>query len=258
MADRAVTFETKVWEGDWRFVLCTGRLEKMIKSLNYGFNEKILYINNVKDRARVGRAAEKKRRRGVIDSYVFVEDMAPDTLAHFNMTQEDFKGGYYYSIQELTGILNCRTKYLLHMAGDAMVSNREKWIDMSIDRMEKDPSIFAANPNGDPQDVMQNLVEEEEDFYRGFGFSDQCYLIRADDYKKHIYNETHEASKRFPRYGGELFEKRVDSYMRNHGLYRLTSKKALYKHRNFPADRVRRAILYITGINLKKGGNIKE
>lgn len=253
MDPEMITFETKVWEGDWRIVLKTGRLKKIIKSLNCRFAEKVLYINNVKNRDVVEKEAQKQVKSGVVTSYVFVEDHAEGTLKHFGMTKDDFKGGYFYSIQELTGILLCKTKYLLHMTGDAIVSNRESWINESAALMEKDPCIFAANPNGDPQDVAENLVEEEGDFYKGYGFSDQCYLIRAADFQKNIYTEAHPASSRYPVYGGELFEKRVDSYMRNHGLYRLTSKKALYKHQNFPKDPVRRALLYLTGINLKKG-----
>jgi hypothetical protein len=249
----SITFESKVWEGDWRIILTTGRLKRIIDACRFGFQERILYINNVNDRDRVYKAAEKYLKGSILTSIVFVDDIASKTLEHFKMSKESFRGGYYYSIQELAGIYNCRTKYLLHMTGDSIITNKESWIGGSLERMEKDNSIFVANPNGDMQDVTQNLVEEEKDFYRGFGFSYQCYLIRAEDFRKPIYGETHEASKRYPDYGGELFEKRVDSYMHNHNLYRLTSKKALYKHQNFPKDPVRRALVYLTGINLKKG-----
>jgi hypothetical protein len=249
----SITFETKVWEGDWRIVLATGRLERIINACRYAFNERILYINNVNDRNRVYKAAEKYLKKGVITSIIFVDEIAAKALEYFKVDRESFKGGYYYSVQELSGIFSCSTKYLLHMTADSIVTNSESWIAESIDRMERDSSIFVANPNGDPQDVMENLVEEEKDFYRGYGFSDQCYLIKVEDFKKPIYNETHEASKRYPDYGGELFEKKVDSYMHNHGLYRLTSKKAVYRHQNFPKDPMRRLLMYLTGINLKKG-----
>jgi hypothetical protein len=249
----SITFETKAWEGDWRLILNTGRLKKIIEACRYSFNERILYINNVDDRDRVKKAAVKYLENGILTSVVFVDDIVPKALEYFKMDKDSFKGGYYYSVQELAGIYNCRTKYLLHMTGDSIITSKESWIAESMERMETDSSIFAANPNGDMQDVKQNLVEEEKDFYKGFGFSDQCYLIRVEDFRKPIYNEDHEASNRYPDYGGELFEKKVDSYMHNHGLYRLTSKKAVYKHQNFPKDPVRRALLYLTGINLKKG-----
>jgi hypothetical protein len=77
-------------------------------------------------------------------------------------------------------------------------------------------------------------MSEIEDFYIGFGFSDQCYLIKTSDFKKSIYNEINTNSERYPKYGGELFEKRIDSYMRNNNLYRITSKEISYIHKNFP------------------------
>jgi hypothetical protein len=255
MENKSITFETKVWEGDWKMVLKTGRLKRIIESCRYNFDERVLYINNVNDRQTVLRAAEKYLKSGILTSIIFVEDAAKQTLEHFNLTFESFKGGYYYSIQELTGILNCKTKYLLHLTGDTIIKGRAAWINSAIERMEHDSTILTVNPNGDPQEVTAkgNLLSEDELYYKGFGFSDQCYLIRAADFRENIYNETHEASKRYPCYGGELFEKRIDSYMRNHGLYRLTCKTVKYEHKNFPKDQLRRFLLYTTGINLKKG-----
>jgi hypothetical protein len=52
-----ITFETKVWEGDWRIILNTGRLERMIESCDWEFAERVLYINNVKEKPRVLKAA---------------------------------------------------------------------------------------------------------------------------------------------------------------------------------------------------------
>jgi hypothetical protein len=79
---------------------------------------------------------------------LFVDDFAAQTLAHFGLDKESFKGGYYYSIQELTGILNCKTKYLLHLTGDAMADENGKWIEDTIIYMEKDRSICVSATNG--------------------------------------------------------------------------------------------------------------
>jgi hypothetical protein len=59
------------------------------------------------------------------------------------------------------------------------------------------------------------------------------YLVRTVDFRVLIYEEINDASERYPKYGGELFEKRVDSWMRNHGNIRATSKQASYLHQNF-------------------------
>lgn len=75
---------------------------------------------------------------------------------------------------------------------------------------------------------------ENDNFYLGYGFSDQCYLVKITDFREAIYNETNIASQRYPAYGGELFEKRVDSWMRNHEYFRATYKHGSYIHETRP------------------------
>ena len=64
------------------------------------------------------------------------------------------------------------------------------------------------------------------------GFSDQTYLVETALFKKPIYNEYHNFSDRFPIYGGELFEKRVDSYMQNRNLFRASNRYVYYTHKD--------------------------
>jgi hypothetical protein len=62
------------------------------------------------------------------------------------------------------------------------------------------------------------------------------YLVRTSDFKERIYNENNSLSERYPKYGGELFEKRVDAYMRNHDKYRITHNGISYISSNFPKN----------------------
>ncbi|KAA6316250.1 hypothetical protein EZS27_033413 [termite gut metagenome] len=80
----------------------------------------------------------------------------------------------------------------------------------------------------------ESIGEKTGNFYIGYGFSDQCYLVRTADFKAKIYDYSHPISKRYPKYGGELFEKRIDSFMRSKGRLHLTSTKETYIHKNFP------------------------
>lgn len=250
----AITFETKIWERDWKLILRTGRIKRMIDACRYEFAERILYINNVNDGDAAAREAAKLLKDKTLTSIMFVEALADKALEAFNVTKESFGEGYYYSVQELAGIYNCRTEYLLHFSGDSIITNKESWIAEAIETMEKDKTAFVANPwDGRPAAPGLETISEDENFRYSTGFSDQCYLIRAADFKKPIYNETNPAASVYPVYAGELFEKRVFSYMKNHGLFRLTSKKAVYKHQNFPRDPIRRALVYLFGLNLKKG-----
>ena len=45
-------------------------------------------------------------------------------------------------------------------------------------------------------------------------------LGKHHDFKAPIYNEANPVSERYPKYGGETFEKRVDSWIRNHKYLR--------------------------------------
>lgn len=246
MNQPSVTFETTCWENDWSIMLKTGRLKKMIERCGYPFKERKLLINNVKNRARVLDAARLFLDDGTLTGVIFVDDLADKAVESLGLDIESVKPAYYYSIQDYVGIYDCRTDYLLHFTSDAIMGNRESWIKEAIIRMESDSTVFAANAGWESSGKMAASESDSQDgkFYGGFGFSDQCYLVRAADLKKPIYNEKNAASERYPGYGGEPFEKRIDAYMRNHGLKRITSQKAYYIHRDFSRNPVKKAFQY--------------
>ncbi len=241
--ERRVTFETKCYENDWPYILKGSYLSEMIERCDYPFAKKRVVINNVKNRALVERYARKKVRQGIIDEYVFAEDSEASVLDGFGLSRESFGSGYKYSISELVGIICCDTEYLLHFASDTFMErsrcNRMKplhWIDASINLLESDRTILTANPlwNKAFSEAESEAEETFPDYWRGYGFSDQCYLIRAKDFLGDIYGDANPASDRYPAYGGNLFEKRIDSYMRNNRLSRITFKEPSYIHANFP------------------------
>lgn len=240
-----ITFETKCWERDWKYLLIEGYLEKIIEGCNYNFDRKLLYINNVEDISLVKEYAQHKVEEGIIDDYIIVDEYAEEVLNFFNIDKDDFKGGYYYSIAELTSIYLCQTDLLLHFSGDSWIRDKgTTWVADAAKLLMNDSSFFVANPLwNNNHDISVNYAEAEREsikeidkYFIGYGFSDQCYMIRTEDFRKPIYNESHPSSERYPEYGGELFEKRVNSYMRNHNLLRLTSKDVVYIHRNYPKE----------------------
>jgi len=235
--DYSVTFEIKVYENDWEYLLKGDYLAQIISRCNYNFKTKILFINNVKDVNLVKKFADKKIEEGVLDRYYVVEDFSNETLNYFDIQKESFGVGYYYSIAELVSIYLCDTDYLLHFSSDSYLDDSHVgWIDNAIGIFKEREDVIVANPvwNFAYEEAKNESISEIDDFYLGYGFSDQCYLIRTDVFKENIYNEKHPDSERYPEYGGELFEKRVDSFMRNHKKLRLTSKKISYIHKNFP------------------------
>jgi hypothetical protein len=231
-----VTLETKCWEHDWRHILEGEWLRLLAERNAHPFSEKILMINNVKNHSVVSKWAERAVQQGWITRYVIVEEHAVEALDFFSISRKSLGIGYRYSIAELVGIFLCRSDFLLHYAGDCMPAAASDWVSRSVSLMSQDPRIKVCNlhPGEDHGGEKPGLVDQTDDFYISYGFSDQCYLVRTENFRQRIYNEFHPASARYPRYGGDLFEKRVDSWMRNNGHLRATFKHAFYIHKNWP------------------------
>ncbi|KLT71046.1 hypothetical protein [Flavobacterium sp. ABG] len=250
-----ITFETKVWEQDWKYILTGDYLDKMIRNCNCQFAEKVLFINNVKELDEVVKYANKKINEGVLDRFYIVEEYASKALDYFGLNKDSFDGGYYYSISELVSIYLCSTDYLLHFSSDSFIKDSNKnWICDAIKVFEEREDIIVANPtwNYSYEEAKAESLFELENFYVSYGFSDQCYLIKSEVFKKNIYGEKNAASERYPKYGGELFEKRVDSFMRNNAFLRLTSKEVSYVHVNFPKKNILYRFNFITKYFAKK------
>jgi hypothetical protein len=254
--DPTVTFETKCWEGDWRRLLQTDRLRQMADLNDFPFVEKILMINNVKNYQEVARYADKAVQSGCLTKYYRVEDYADEVLIFFGLSRELLGRGYVYSISELASIYLCRSDFLLHFAGDCIPAQHHAWIPKAIELFGNDSRIKVANLlwNHNLPEAESESIEQTADFFKSIAFSDQNYLIRVSDFRQRIYGYSHPNSARYPDYGGELYEKRVDSWLQCQGHLRATYKHASYLHQNNPpttkqrikafAWRVKRGIIW--------------
>lgn len=189
-------------------------------------------MNNVNDPSHVLEAAGRLVDAGVLTSVVLVVERLDRALAHYGLTAGDFGRGLWYSSAELVGLLECETKYLLHYASDVAMGHRSDWCVRGIELLRSDPRVAVVNPvwNGRLAEVRRESVDESGRHALGRGFSDHCYLVEADRFRKADLAVGHPASDRYPEYGGELFEKRVDSWMRGSGLLRATDLSACYIH----------------------------
>jgi hypothetical protein len=246
---RSITFATNCWERDWDILLKTGFLKNKISRCQCTFSKKILLINNVKDRMEVEKYSKKMVNKGVITDYFFVEDFVNEALESFQLSKKALGKGYYYSNHELVGIYLCDTDYLVYFTDDTWLDKKIDWIEPALNELEKNGNYKVANPvwNRKDDEAKRESLSEIKDFYVGFGFSDQCFLVRTKDFKAPIYNESNPLSERYPKYGGETFEKRVDSWMRNHNYHRLTFKHGYYIHKDFPNNQ------YLKKIQIKLG-----
>ncbi len=232
-----VTFETKVWENDWEIMLKTDRIKQMIARCQHPFEEKILYINNVNDLEAVKRAADRLVSEQTISKFVVVSEYAEVALEFFSLSKNKLGKGYYYSIAELVSIYLTNTKHLLHFASDSIVApqTHKDWLMAGIQTLDANPQVKVFNLiwNKKYHEASKESDFEDRNSFYGNGFSDQMYLVRTSDFKDCIYEHNHPDAARYPAYGGELFEKRVYSWLRHHNYLRATYKHGSYLHQNF-------------------------
>lgn len=240
---QSVSIATTCYENDWEYILQERDYlkTKIIENNLYNFDRKILVINNVADYEKVSFFAKKKVEEGVLSHVYIAKDFEKEVLDFFNLKKEDFKAYkgfedrwiFYNSIGVLTAIYLCSTDYLLYHTGDVYLEKPVNWIPFAIDLMEKKKKYKVANLvwNNNIEEVKKESYRTKKDFYVSkSGFSDQQFLVRLDDFRKPIYSEIRDDSHHFPR--GDVFEKRVFSFMKNHGWKRITYRYGSYTHKN--------------------------
>jgi hypothetical protein len=236
-----LTIETKCWEHDWHWVLQADRMRAMVERCASDRAKYVLWINNGPSLECMRRGADILVSKGLIHEYGVVADFADEALSFFGIEPDGFDGGYFYSIAELVGVYQCTTPYLLHFAGDTLphAGLPDKWMNTLLCGLNEHPDWLTVNLlwNG-----RLHEAKREADFFSGaldewavgYGFSDQMYLVRTSEFRAPIYHLSHPAGKRYPRYGGNLFERRVDAFMRTNQRLRGTWLPGSYAHENYP------------------------
>ena len=241
-----VSFATACWERDWKLILLDPDYLRVRQIGNhcFPFAERILIINNVENLAAVKAAAQTKVDEGVLTRWVVAEE---GVLSPFHLKRSDFQVGpdaphypgvnadwiYYNALAPLSAICACRSDYLLYMTGDVRLDAPVDWIGKALRRMEKNRAIKVANLtwNHNYGEAKAESFRTTWNFYDAKeGFSDQLFLVRRSDFRQPIYGEIRPDSHHFPR--GDVFEKRVFSYMKNRGWIRMTYRRGSYTHEN--------------------------
>lgn len=231
------TYVTNCWEGDWYHVLSDSRLKQIMNNNSYNFDDRTLIINNIKpDTVKsISKAIDNALKIGAFNNFYFVDHHYKNALDAVGLKREDIGVGYNYSISEWVAIYLCNTEYLVYYMGDAIADSAHDWITPSINLMGKYENVKVCNPlwSYKYNEAKVESRYELDDFYIGDGFSDQCFLIRKNDFCKGIYNERHPDEIKFPAYAGDSFERRVYCWMRNNNILRGTYKHCSYIHRNW-------------------------
>lgn len=228
-----VTFATSCWEKDWRVILGDSDYlsVRQIAHHAFPFTERLLVINNVIDLEEVKRAAQKKVDRGILTRFA----VAGDILDFFQLKRDEFNDWQYYNaLGPLTAIHEAASDYLLFLTGDVYLKRKVDWIGKAIRFMEKNRNAKVANLTWN-DNYLEAKKESSRRSWNFFiakqGFSDQMFLVRTNDFRGPIYGEIRPDSAHYPR--GDVFEKRVFSYMKNRGWERITYRHGAYTHENF-------------------------
>jgi hypothetical protein len=242
-------FATTCWDRDWKDILLAPNYLSDLQIGNhlFDFQDRFLVINNVKDLSLVKKAADRWVSNGVLTRYVVVDDIVEEMLSFFSLKRSDFRLGsnaseygcvnpdwvYYNALGPLSAIFCADTDYLLYQTGDVFLDKKVSWIKKAIRLMEKNRNIKVANLvwNNCYQEAKKESYRKSWNFYYAdSGFSDQQFLVKLEDFRTPMYGEIREDSSHFPR--GDVFEKRVFSFMKNRGWERIVFRRGSYTHQN--------------------------
>ena len=228
----SIAFQTSCYEKSYKHLLENGILNHYLSLFpDTDFQEKNVIINNVKNKDNV-----KKLFKNFQDiNFIFSEREPEIILSSFNLSLGDISKGLYYSIQHFTGIYHTSCDYLFHISEDCGIDNlNSKFIEESIAMLESNEKYIIAMPRWCKDDnAIERMQSDKDSFAIQYGFTDQIYIIKTRKFKEDIYHYSHPASARYPVYGGECFEKRIDSFMICNQYYGVVHKKYIYDNKYY-------------------------
>lgn len=173
-----VDFIINVWEGTYREVLVPGYIRKIVDDNIFLFRKIIVVINNVANPSEVHSFVELLQESGEIDAYVFVSDHLQNALKVAGLTRKDLGRIGYYSDWALVAIsLSGNAPWICHWDAEVRLDSAFDWISPALDLMKMDGRIAVANPCWSAIGAEKEAIAIEEDFYLGYGFSDQVFLV---------------------------------------------------------------------------------
>jgi hypothetical protein len=226
-----VELVTNTWERTYREVLRPGWFAEIDSQNRFAFARRTALINNVDDRPHAETLARQLVQAGEIDRYAFVADHLERALRITGLTERDLARIPHYSDCPLVAVTLEGPPWLLYWDADVRLETPADWISPSLEQMEGDSRILAANPNWVDPTLERETIERRDDFALGHGFSDQVFLARRADLASPIYGQRCLAVVRSPlAHLGKIFETRIDLWMRHHDRLRATYVPVRYVH----------------------------
>lgn len=228
-----VSLFVNCFERDYRDVLSPGFMSAKAAQFRFPFARVVVTLNNIADPTCAVALASDAVRRREIDSYIQVAEALPEALATCGLGFSDLGVVRHYMDFALVAVTRAVPGYLLYCCAEVDLLTPFDWISDAVAKLAGNRDILVVNPSwaSDPEGASRESVRREGDHWVGSGFSDQCFLVDAKRMAAPIYKYTHEAGARYPMSDlGDIFEKRVDAYMRQHNLLRASDARVFYRH----------------------------
>ena len=230
---KSVSLFVNCFERDYRSVLAPGFMKAKAAQFRFPFDRVVVTINNTADPLSAARMGAEATDRGEIHGYLEVSKELPDALALCGLKDSDLGYVRHYMDFALVAVKHALPNYLLYCCAEVDLLTPFDWISEAVAKLEADQSLLVANPSwaSDPTGAHRESIRREGDHWIGMGFSDQCFLVDSTRLAAPIYRYKHEAGSRYPMSDlGDIFEKRVDAYMRHHKLLRISDARVFYNH----------------------------
>ena len=219
------------WEADYRTVLTPGFLRNKMIQHQFPFRKLCITVNNVNNELEARRLADNCVARGDADEIIFVKDALPEALALCGLAERSLGPVRHFTDFLLVTVSATDADFVFHCSSNVTLSRPFDWITEATQKLLSEKQLVVANPSWDEAGPAAECILHEYPYYIGYGFSDQCFLVKRAVFAAPIYEYRHEASLRYPMAElGRIFEMRVDSFMRCNQLLRLTDERVFYIH----------------------------
>jgi hypothetical protein len=242
-----VSLYVNCFERDYRYVLSPGFMRAKAGQFQFPFKRVVVTLNNIIDKVAAGALAQEAVLRGEIDEFVEVADFLPNALLLCGLKMSDLGVVRHYMDFALVAVTHALPDYVLYCCAEVDLVAPFDWVSDAVTKLEADPRLLVANPSwaSDPSGAQRESLSRDGDHWVGMGFSDQCFLADSKRLSAPIYNLKHEAGARYPMSDlGDIFEKRVDAYMRHHRLLRISDSRIFYSHAGVEGQGYPRLPLY--------------
>lgn len=237
-----VTLNTIVYGDKWRNILSLDSWFFKFKSKF--ISKKLITVNNISSVDEFLNISEQIKKQIDFD-IIYVDDLFSDIIKIFNLNLEKTNTCYNYLFPNLSTILSCKSKFLLHISEDCMhdIKLDDKFIKYSMQEIEKKKCLSTTLPwTKDNKKMTDNFtvaqLESKHSFdylnlkkiksckfsYR-LNFADHLYFSSIDKLMNVDYNIRdnidgfYNGIYKGPDHSGGSFEQRISDFNVKHHVF---------------------------------------